>query len=621
MQVSHASSAPYRRVRLGDLTPVVERRSDGTFVVRAREPLGEYPRTITDRLAHWASIAPDRPLLAWRSGERYTSISYGEATAAVRSVGQAILRRGLSAERPLAILSGNSVEHLLLALGAQHAGIPYAPVSPAYSLLSTDFATLKHVMSSVTPGLVFADDPARFARALDAALPADAGLLTSASFDELRTTPAGTEVDRAHAAIDPDSVAKILFTSGSTGVPKGVINTHRMICSNQQMILETLPFLDDEPPVLVDWLPWHHTFGGNHNIGIAIYNGGSLYLDEGRPLPGAFEASVRNLREVGPTVYFNVPRGYEELVRAMRADRTLARTFFSPRLRLLFYAAASLSQHVADELARIAVATCGERVLLVTGLGSTETAPMAICRPWESDLASAIGLPVHGLEAKLVPVGDKYEVRVKGPNVTPGYWRNPQATAAAFDDEGFYRMGDSVRLADPEDAATGFLFQGRLGDDFKLSTGTWANVGPLRSKILAHFTPLVRDVVITGEARDAIGMLIVLDIDGCRPLCPDLTADAGLADFAEHPIVRRRLGELLATFNGGATGSSTRVERAIVLDSPLSLDAGEVTDKGSVNQRAVLANRAQAVAELYSDPAPPNVIGADRCPAASPDRD
>jgi feruloyl-CoA synthase len=301
-------------------------------------------------------------------------------------------------------------------------------------------------------------------------------------------------------------------------------------------------------------------------------------------------------------VYFNVPRGYEELIRALRDDRTLPERFFSPRLRLLFYAAASLSQQTADELARIAVETCGERVLLVTGLGATETAPMAICRPWESDVAAAIGLPVHGQQAKLVPVGGKYEVRVKGPNVTPGYWRNDEATRAAFDDEGFYRMGDSVRLSDPDDVSKGLLFDGRLGEDFKLSTGTWVNVGPLRARIVAHFSPLVRDAVITGHGRDSIGMLVVLDVDGCRSLCPDLPVDAGLPAVAAHPAVRIRIAELLATFRARAAGSSTRVERAVVLDSPLSLDRHEITDKGSINQHAVLAARAHLVDDLYSDP-------------------
>ncbi len=607
MRVSSAHSAAYRRVRLGDLSPVVERRADGALLVRAREPLGRYPRTITDRLSAWARSAPERTLLAWRAGNEFATLSYGDAMTAIQNVAQALLNRRLSADRPLAILSGNSVEHFLLALASQHAGIAYAPVSPAYSLLSTDFGTLRHVMNTLTPGLVFADDGAKFDRAIAAAVPSGVEVVTSATFGAFRMTTATGDVDRAHAAITADAIAKILFTSGSTGIPKGVINTHRMLCANQQMILETLPFLGDEPPVLVDWLPWHHTFGGNHNIGIALYSGGSLYMDEGRPLPGAFEASVRNLREVGPTVYFNVPRGYEELVRALRDDRALAERFFSPRLRLLFYAAASLSQPVADELARIAVETCGERILLVTGLGATETAPMAICRPWDSDLAAAIGLPVHGLQAKLVPVGGKYEVRVKGPNVTPGYWRNDEATRAAFDDEGFYRMGDSVRLLDSDDISKGLVFDGRLGEDFKLSTGTWVNVGPLRAKIVTHFAPLVRDAVIAGHGRDRIGMLVVLDLDGCRGLCRDLPADAGLPAIAAHPAVRLRMRELLATFKASAAGSSTRVERAIVLDSPLSLDRQEITDKGSINQRAVLASRAPLVDDLYADPPPSHV--------------
>lgn len=607
MPVSIAS-APYRSVRLGDLTPVVDRRAGGTLLVQARAPLGDYPRTLTDRLAQWAGAAPARTLLAWRSAGRFVGLTYGEAFAAVRSLAEWLLSRDLSAERPLAILSGNSPEHLLLALAAQHAGIPYAPISPAYSLLSTDLATLRHVLGVLTPGLVFADDGDRFARAIAGAVAPGTGVVTSADLSALRQTTPTANIDRAHEAIEPDAVAKILFTSGSTGVPKGVINTHRMLAANQQMILDTLPFLGDEPPVLVDWLPWHHTFGGNHNIGIAIYNGGSLYLDEGRPLPGAFDETVRNLREVGPTVYFNVPRGYEELVRALRNDRALAETFFGPRLKLLFYAAASLSQPVADELARIAVETCGERVLLVTGLGSTETAPMAICRPWESEVAGAIGLPVPGVQAKLVPIGGKYEVLVKGPNVTPGYWRDEGATRAAFDEEGFYRMGDSVRLVDAEDLSQGVLFDGRLGEDFKLSTGTWVNVGPLRAKIVTHFAPLVRDAVITGHGRDRVGMLAVLDADGCRRACAELGDTADLAAIAAHCAVRERLRELLATFRASATGSATRVERMIVLESPLSLDAQEVTDKGSINQHAVLTARAPLIEQLYAEPVAAGVI-------------
>ena len=591
----------YRAVRLGDLRPVIERCGNGTLRLRAAEPLGEYPRSITDRLAHWAAVAPARTLLGWRSGGGIARLTYGDALPRVRSLAQALLDRGLSAERPLAILSGNDVNHLLLALAAQYAGVLYAPVSPAYSLVSRDFGTLRHVARTLTPGLVYASD-GRFAPALSAIAWTGMDTIDARDMDALSETLPTSHLDRAHAAIEPDTPAKILFTSGSMGVPKGVINTHRMIAANQQMILQTLPFLGDEPPVLVDWLPWHHTFGGNHNIGIAIYNGGSLYVDEGRPLPGQFDESVRNLREIGPSVYFNVPRGYEELVKALAADRALAEQFFSPRLRLLFYAAASLSQHVADELARIALETCGERLLLVTGLGSTETAPMAICRPWESDLASAIGLPVPGVDVKLTPAGDRYEVRIKGVNVTPGYWRNATTTAAAFDEDGYYRMGDAVRLAAPDDPSHGLLFDGRLGEDFKLSTGSWVGVGALRARVIAHFAPYVRDAVITGHARDSVGMLAVPDPEACRRLCPGLE-DAPFGDVVAHPAVRAVIADRLTRFIAASTGSATRIDRAILLAEPLSLDHQEVTDKGSINQRAVLARRASLVEELYA-PAP-----------------
>jgi feruloyl-CoA synthase len=596
-----------RTARIGDLRPVIEHGGDGTIRMRAAQPLGAYPRSITDRLVHWAAAAPDRTLLAWRDGGGFVRLTYAEALTRVRSVGQALLDRGLSADRPLAILSGNDVHHLVLALAAQYTGVLYAPVSPAYSLVSKDFGTLGHVVRVLTPGLVYAAD-ARFAPALASIAAPGTATIGTDDMPSLVATPATAEVDRVHAAIDPDAAAKILFTSGSMGVPKGVVNTHRMLAANQQMILQTLSFLGDDPPVLVDWLPWHHTFGGNHNIGITIYNGGSLYIDEGRPLPGQFDESVRNLRDVGPTAYFNVPRGYEELVKALARDRALAERFFSPRLRLLFYAAASLSQHVADELSRIAIDTCGERLTLVTGLGSTETAPMAICRAWQSDLASAIGLPVPGVELKLVPVADnRYDVRVRGENVTPGYWRAPELTAAAFDEDGYYRMGDAVRLTVPGDPAQGLLFDGRLGEDFKLSTGTWVGVGALRAKIVAHFAPYVRDAVITGHDRDGVGMLAVPDHDACRRLCPDLAA-APFADVAVHPSVRAAIAERLDAFARRATGSATRVDRAIVLVEPLSLDHREVTDKGSINQRAVLARRAHLVDDLYADAPGAHVI-------------
>jgi feruloyl-CoA synthase len=647
-------------VRLGDLTPTVDERPDGTVILRAVQPLGDYPRVLTDRLEHWARLAPDRTLLAWNrvhggpptadntdsaghgqhgsqpGGRFFDRLTYGDALMRVRCLGQALLDCDLSVDRPLAILSGNSVEHLLLALAAQHVGVPYAPISPAYSLVSRDFSTLGHVLALLSPGLVFVSDRARFAPALDAALgpdvevvhadkATDRGLTGSSrrktrSFESMLATRPTGAVDRSHASVGPDDVAKILFTSGSTGTPKGVINTHRMLCSNQQMILQTLPFLGDEPPVLVDWLPWHHTFGGNHNVGLVLYNGGTLHLDEGRPMPGAFEESVRNLREVAPTFYLNVPKGYEELVRAFRQDRVLAANFFG-RVQVLFYAAAGLSQNVADELQEIAVETCGERLVLVTGLGSTETAPMAICRPWASQLSSAIGLPVPGVDVKLVPcagLGEdaKLEIRVCGPNVTPGYWRQDTLTREAFDDEGYYCMGDAARPVERGNLSRGLVFDGRIKEDFKLSTGTWVSVGPLRARVITHFAPYVRDAVIAGHDRDEVGVLIVPDVEACRTLCPDLPAAATASAVIGHAGVREHLGALLTTFAAGATGSAARLVRAIVLDEPPSLDAGEMTDKGSLNQRAILDRRRALVDDLYARTPPSHVISCAVAPRA-----
>jgi feruloyl-CoA synthase len=613
-------AVPWRNVHLGDLTPVIEHRSDGSIGIRAAQSLGPYPRSLTDRLAHWAETVPERALLTWRSRAGHDRITYRDALRAARQLGQALIDRGLSIERPLAILSGNDVQHLSLALAAQHVGIPYAPVSPAYSLLSTDFRALQHVLGLLSPGLVYVSDTVRFDRAIEAAVPPDVEVVAPAArigtsgaarhvtpFEALLETTPTPDVEARHAAIAPDSVAKILFTSGSTGSPKGVINTHRMLCSNQQMILQTLPFLGDEPPVLVDWLPWHHTFGGNHNIGIVLYNGGSLCIDEGRPVPGGFAESIRNLHDIVPTMYLNVPKGYEELAHALRRDRVLAAKFFG-RVQLLFYAAASLSQHVADELQSIAIEACGERLVFVTGLGSTETAPMAICRPWPSEIAAAVGLPVPGVDVKLARVGEKLETRVRGPNVTPGYWRQDDLTRAAFDDEGFYCMGDAVRPADPNDLSKGLLFDGRIKEDFKLSTGTWVSVGPLRARVIVHFAPYVRDAVITGEARDTLGMLLVPDLIACRGLCDGLSEDATPGTILGHAAVRDQVCARLASFAGAATGSATRVARAILLEEPPSLDAGEITDKGSINQRAMLARRQALVDDLYADVPPSHVI-------------
>jgi feruloyl-CoA synthase len=592
-------------------------RDDGAIFLRSPHALGPYPANLTERLVRWAREAPERTLVAQRDPEGgWRTLTYAEAFARVRAIGQALLDRGLSPERPLAILSENDLEHLLLTLAALHVGVPCAPISPAYSLLSTDFAKLRQIVGLVTPGLVFAADGRRYAKAIGAAVPPETEVIVAQApdpgratrlFGDLEATAPTDAVERAHAAVGPDTLAKLLFTSGSTGQPKAVITTQRMLCSNQQMIVQALPFLSEVPPVLVDWLPWHHTAGGNHNIGLVLYNGGTLYIDEGRPVPGLVERTVRNLREVGPTIYFNVPRGYDALLPYFRSDETLRRTFFS-RLGLIQYAAAVLSQPVWKAYEELAIQTCGERILWITGYGASETAPFAMCTNRGAARAGTVGLPADGLEMKLAPVGEKLEARFRGPNITPGYWRQPELTRAAFDEEGYYRTGDAMRFIDPTDPQQGLEFDGRIAEDFKLSTGTWVSVGALRARFNTAGSPFVHDVVITGHDRDAPGALIFPNLAACRSLCPEHAEHAPAAVVLAHPAVRARFQEALDRVAAEATGSAMRVVRAIVLEAPPSIDSSEITDKGSINQRAVLSHRADMVEALYADPAGPNVL-------------
>jgi feruloyl-CoA synthase len=588
------SPAPVRQVPLGNADVCVERRADGAILLRSPHPLGAYPARLTDRLVHWAGAAPEREFLAQRDESGgWRRLAYAQAYARVRAIGQALLDRRLSAERPLAILSDNDIEHALLALACMHVGVPYVPVSSAYSLVSTDHVKLRQVLALLTPGLVFATDGARFGKAIAAAVPLGTEVLTGFEFNSLEKVSASSRVDEAHAAVGPDTIAKFLLTSGSTGQPKAVINTQRMLCSNQQMLTQAVPSLASMPPVLVDWLPWNHTAGGNHNLGLVLNHGGTLYIDEGKPVPGLIEKTVRNLRDVGPTIYFNVPRGYEALLPFLREDEALRRTFFS-RLGLLQYAAAVLPQPIWEAYEELALRTCGERILWITGYGATETAPAAMFTSRGAARAGTVGLPVDGVEMKLAPVGEKLEARFRGPNVTPGYWRQPELTAAAFDEEGYYRTGDAMRFVDPADPRQGFEFDGRTTEDFKLTTGTWVSVGPLRAKVNSACSPLVQDVVITGHGRDRLGALVFLNAVVCR----DLPAGE----------IRIYLERILRQLAGAATGSSTRIVRAMIMTVPPSIDAGEITDKGSINQRAVLAKRAELVEQLYAEPPDPSII-------------
>jgi feruloyl-CoA synthase len=614
--VRAGSAHPLRAISFGNPTVTVERHDNGTIYLRPKAQLRDYPVRLTDRLHHWAKAEPNRVFMAERDAKGgWRQLTYAQLLTSARRIASALLVRGLSAEKPIVILSGNSIDHALLAFGALYAGIPFCPVSPAYSLVSRDYGKLGFLMKLLTPGLVFADDATKFSDALTANVSLGTEIVASRGavpgrdvtwLSDLLATSEHPRLDAAHDAIGPNTIAKFLLTSGSTGNPKAVINTQRMICANQVMLRETLAFLKDEPPVIVDWLPWNHTFGGNHNIGLTLFNGGSMYLDEGKPMPGGIEERVRNLREISPTVYFNVPKGYESLLPYLREDSALRAKFFG-RLHAMFFSGAALSPFVWNSLDELAVQETGFRVPMLTGLGATETSPFFMSVRPATSRSGHVGLPVLGNDAKLLPNNGKLEVRAKGPNVTPGYWRQPELTAAAFDEEGFYKFGDALKPADANDFDAGFDFDGRIAEDFKLASGTWVSVGPLRARFVAACAPLVRDVVIAGINRDEISALVILDLDGCRLINPNLPADdvaAAASDSAIRAAFRERLQKLLAS----ATGSSSRIARAVLLDTPLSIDRGEVTDKGSINQRAVLEHRGALIEALYSPSPPAQVI-------------
>ena len=597
---------------------IVSRDDRGRLRVRSPHVLGPYPATLTHRLAEWAARAPDRTFLAVRRGDGFWDrLTYSVAFERTRSVAQALLDRRLSIDRPIVILSGNGLEHAVLGLAAMHAGVPYAPIAPSYSLVSQDCRTLAEVCAAMRPGLVFAAEGERFDRALASlALPDDAEVVTGTpapgagrqtSFAALLATTATAAVEDAHARVGPDTVAKVLFTSGSTGAPKGVINTQRMLTANQEQIRTVMAFLADEPPVLCDWLPWNHTFGGNHNFGLTLYNGGTLYIDAGTPTPGGFATTAANLREIATTAYFNVPRGYDLLLQALRGDADFCRRFFG-RLQILFYAAAGLRQDVSDGIDRLAVEACGERVPWVTGLGSTETAPFALCTgAMPVPISGRVGVTAPGVELKLEPVGPLFEARVRGPNVTPGYWRDPTLTRSAFDADGFYTMGDALGCVDPADPARGFTFQGRVAEDFKLSTGTWVRVGPLRAALLAALGEMAHDVVIAGPERDDVRVLVFPSVAACRRFA-GLAAEVPVGDVLDGDAVCSWFAAALSAFSATQAGSSTRVTRALLLAEPPALDGGEITDKGSINQKAVLRRRAAFVDALYGSGPPMRVI-------------
>jgi feruloyl-CoA synthase len=604
----------YRDFQFGVTRAVVEQRGGNTYL-RAEQPLQPYPERLTDRLQHWAQTTPEHTWMARRDASgAWVKISYKEAWDKARRIGQALLDRGLGVDKPVAILSENSLEHALLAIGCMTVGVPFCSVSTAYSLMSQDYEKLRHVLGTITPGLVYASDWARYGKAIDAVVAADIEVATNliaaraidaratTAFSSLTGTSVTPQVLQAMQATDGDTIVKFLFTSGSTKLPKGVVNTQRMICANQQQIAQAKPSVFDIPPVLVDWPPWNHTFGGNHDFNLVLFHGGTLYINDGKPTPQLIGETIRNLSEIAPTVYYDVPIGFEYLANEMKTNAVLRKNLLS-QLRMFFYAGAALAQPIWDSLYETEEKELGYRIPMTTGLGMTESAPFGLFVTNVNVKAGDLGLPCPGLQLKLVPVGDKVEVRYKGPNVTPGYWRNPQATLEAFDDEGFLCTGDAVKWIDENDLHQGLKFDGRTAEDFKLSTGTFVSVGPLRAKIIAAGAPLIQDVVITGLNEKEVGALIILALGPARKMA-NLPDSSAMKDIAANAVIQRAMTEMLAELATTATGSASRIARALILTEPPNIDKGEITDKGSINQRAVLTVRAALVQALHAGTAP-----------------
>jgi feruloyl-CoA synthase len=606
------SSPKFRPMRFGVTRVTLRDGEPGTHYLQADQDLQAYPDRLTDRFQHWAEKKPNQTLFARRvkladgSLGEWHHVTFSQAWQTARNIAQGLIDRGLNAERPVVILSENSLEHALMALGCMLAGVPFVPTSPPYSLISQDFDKLKHVLRTVSPGLVFASDT-RYAKAISATLSPDLEVVmvdgsvegqAVTSFEALCNTAATPKVDAAIAATGPDTIVKFLFTSGSTKMPKAVINTQRLWCANQQQMAQSMPVLAEEPLVLVDWLPWNHTFGGNHNFGMVVFHGGTLYIDDGKPTPALIHETFRNLREIAPTVYFNVPTGFEAIAQAMESDPQLRKTLLS-RVQMFFYAGAALAQPIWDSLYKSQESEIGERIVMSTGLGMTESGPFGIFVTNPNVRAGDLGVPTPGLELKLVDMGGKTEVRYRGPNVTPGYWRNPEETAGSFDDEGFFCTGDAVKWIDETDVHLGLKFDGRIAEDFKLATGTFVSVGPLRGKIIAAGAPFIQDVVLTGINLKEVGAM-VFATTAVRQLS-GLPDNAPLADVLGSAPVLEKFQSILNALSKTATGSANRIARMCLLSEPPTIDKGEITDKGSINQRAVLSHRADTVAALHED--------------------
>jgi len=596
----------------------IERRDDGTLILKSRIPLQAYEKHIPASLAKWAKQAPERIWLAQRGGpdRQWRKVSYGEAKRTVDALTQGLLNLKLAEGAPVTILSGNSIEHALMTQAAMQARLPAAPVSPAYSLMSEDHAKLKYLFGLIKPAVVMVQDGPTFEKALSAldldgvtvihvARPCER--IKSVAFADLAATPVTKDVEESIARITPDTIGKLLFTSGSTGMPKAVINTQEMMCANAAMMMQARP-RDPNGPIatMLDWTPWNHTMGGNAAFNPALIDGGTFYIDDGRPTPGQLEETIRNLREVSPTYYANVPAGYAALAAAMEKDDALCRSFFK-NLTLMAYGGARLPDDLYDRMQALAVKATGQRIVFYTGWGSTETAPTATGTYWDTERVGLIGLPFPGVELKMVPCGSRYELRLRGINVTPGYFRQPDLTKSMFDEEGFYCIGDAGVFVDPDDPLAGIIFAGRVVEDFKLTTGTFVHVGSLRTDAIASATPVVHDALVAGQDRPFIGLLCWPNLHACRQIVGN--PEATYQEVIGHPEVIACLKRGLEAHNKSSGGSSSlRVSRAMLMVEPPSIDGNELTDKGYINQRAGLERRAALVERLYADKPGQDVI-------------